>query len=206
VKKDWGAYFRIIAANGKRLLYLTLLMSMMGFLAHGTQDLYPTFLQQQLHFTPGLTAIIGVISMLGAILGGALGGLFSDRYGRRRTMISAELCALLVIPLWVFSQGVALIAAGAFLMQFMVQAAWGVIPAHLNELIPEKIRALLPGFAYQIGVVVASTAPYGEALATRHFSYAQAMGTVVAIVVVVGVMVIAAGPEAHHVAFGQDAG
>ena len=179
---------------------------MMGFLSHGTQDLYPTFLQQQLHFTPSLTAVIGMISMLGAILGGALGGLFSDRHGRRRTMITAELCAFLLIPLWVFSHGVALIAAGAFLMQFMVQAAWGVIPAHTNELIPDKVRALLPGFAYQIGMLIASAAPYLEAVATRHFTYGQAMGTVVAIIVAVGIIVMAAGPEAHHVAFGRDAG
>jgi SHS family lactate transporter-like MFS transporter len=201
-KKDWGVYFGTIAANGKRLLYLAVLMSMMGFLSHGTQDLYPTFLQQQLHFTPSLTAIIGVISMIGAIVGGTLGGLFSDRHGRRRTMITAEICALLLIPLWVFSHGVALIAAGAFLMQFMVQAAWGVIPAHINELIPDKVRALLPGFSYQVGILVASTAPYVESLATHHFTYGQAMGTVLAVVVVVGVIVIAAGPEAHHVAFG----
>jgi SHS family lactate transporter-like MFS transporter len=204
VKKDWGTYFRTIAANGKRLLYLALLMSMMGFFSHGTQDLYPTFLLQQMHFTPRLTAIIGVISMIGAILGGTLGGFFSDRFGRRRTMIAAEWCALLLVPLWVFSHGVALIAAGAFLMQFMVQAAWGVVPAHINELIPDAVRALLPGLSYQIGMLVASTAPFVEAVATRHFTYGQAMGTVVAIVVVAGTIVIAAGPEAHHVAFGSD--
>ena len=206
VKKDWGTYFGTIAANGKRLLYLALLMSMMGFFSHGTQDLYPTFLLQQIHFTPRLTAMIGVISMLGAVLGGTLGGFFSDRFGRRRTMIAAEWCALLLIPLWVFSHGVALIAAGAFLMQFMVQAAWGVVPAHINELIPDAVRALLPGFAYQIGMLVASTAPFVEAVATRHFTYGQAMGTVVAVVVVAGTFVIAAGPEAHHVAFGHDSG
>ena len=127
-KKDWKDYFRTIAASGKRLLYLSLLMSVMGFLSHGTQDIYPTFLQQQLHFTPSLTAIIGVISMIGAILGGVIGGHFSDRLGRRRTMILAEICALLLIPLWVFSHGIAMIAAGAFFMQFMVQGAWGVNP------------------------------------------------------------------------------
>jgi len=205
-KKDWGDYFRTIAANGKRLLYLVLLMTVMSFFSHGSQDLYPTFLQQQMHFDPGLTAIIGVISMLGAIVGGTLGGFFSDRLGRRRTMIAAEVCALLLIPLWVFSHGVALIACGAFLMQFMVQAAWGVIPAHINELIPDKVRALLPGLAYQIGVLIASSAPYLQALATRHFTYGQAMGGVLAIVVLVGIIVIAAGPEARHVAFGKDPG
>jgi SHS family lactate transporter-like MFS transporter len=203
-KKDWGDYFGTIAANGKRLLYLAVLMSVMGFLSHGTQDLYPTFLQQGLHYTPSLTAIIGVISMLGAIVGGTLGGHFSDRHGRRRTMIAAELCALLLIPLWVFSHGVALIAAGAFCMQFMVQAAWGVIPAHINELIPDKVRALLPGLSYQIGILVAASAPYIQAVAVRYFTYPQVMGTVLAIVVVLGVIVIGAGPEARHVAFGQE--
>jgi MFS transporter, SHS family, lactate transporter len=203
-KKDWGTYFRTISANGKRLLYLIVLMSVMGFLSHGTQDLYPTFLLQQIHFGTTLTAIVGVISMIGAIVGGTVIGFFSDRHGRRRTMIAAMLCALLLIPLWVFSHELALIATGAFLMQFMVQGAWGVIPAHINELIPDKVRALLPGLAYQIGMVIAAGAPYIEALATRHFTYGQAMATVLAIVVLVGTIVVAAGPEARHVAFGQE--
>ena len=202
-KKDWGDYFGTIAANGKRLMYLGLLMSVMGFLSHGTQDIYPTFLQQQLHFTPALTAIIGSIAMIGAIIGGTLGGFFSDRLGRRRTMIGAEICALLLIPLWVFSHGIVLIAMGAFMMQFMVQGAWGVIPAHINELIPDKVRALVPGFAYQFGILIASSAPYLEAVATRHFTYGQAMAAVLATVVVVGVVVIGLGPEARHVTFGQ---
>jgi SHS family lactate transporter-like MFS transporter len=119
-------------------------------------------------------------------------------------MIGAEICALLLIPLWVFSRGLVLIGLGAFLMQFMVQGAWGVIPAHINELIPDKVRALLPGFAYQFGILVASSAPFLEAVATRHFTYGQAMATVLAIVVVVGVVVIGLGPEARHVTFGQD--
>src|ERR1019366_10801393 len=98
---------------------------------------------------------------------------------------------------WVFSHGIALISAGAFLMQFMVQAAWGVIPAHLNELIPNKVRALLPGLAYQTGMLIASVAPYLEARATRYFTYGQAMGIVLAIVIPVGIIVTVAGPEAR---------
>jgi SHS family lactate transporter-like MFS transporter len=195
--KEKGTYLGTIARNGKRALYLATLMSAMGFLSHGSQDLYPTFLQQQLHYAPRLTAIIAVISMLGAIVGGTLGGFFSDRVGRRRTMIIAELCVILLIPLWVFSRGIGLIAAGAFLMQFMVQAAWGVIPAHINELVPTEIRALLPGFAYQLGILIASVAPYIEAEATRYLSYAQSMGVVLAVVVAIGVLVISIGPEAR---------
>lgn len=203
-KTHWRSYFRAIAANGKRLLYLSVLMSTMGFLAHGTQDLYPTFLQRQMHFNSSLTAAIGVIAMFGAVLGGILCGFFSDRKGRRRTMIAAELCALFLIPLWVFSHGIALLVTGAFLMQIMVQGAWGVIPAYLNELIPDKVRTLLPGFAYQIGMLVASTAPLLEAIATRHFTYGEAMGAVVAVVVLLGTIVLAVGPEARGIAFGSD--
>jgi SHS family lactate transporter-like MFS transporter len=153
-----------------------------------------------------LTAIVGVISMIGAILGGIVAGLISDRQGRRRTMIAAMLFALLLIPLWVFSHGVALISAGAFLMQFMVQGAWGVIPAHINELVPGKARALLPGFAYQLGVLFASRAPTLEAQATHYLSYGQAMAGILCIVVLVGVVVIGAGPEARHIAFEKGPG
>ena len=92
--KDWKGYFGVLAANWKRFGYLVLLMAMMNFLSHGTQDLYPTFLQQQRHFGPGMTTIISVISMIGAIVGGTLIGLYSDRSGRRRAMITAEcVCA-----------------------------------------------------------------------------------------------------------------
>ena len=146
-----------------------------------------------------LTAIVGVISMLGAILGGIVAGFVSDRQGRRRTMIAAMLFALLLIPVWVFSHGLALISVGAFLMQFMVQGAWGVIPAHITELVPGKARALLPGLAYQLGVLFASRAPTLEAQATHYFSYGQAMAGTLVIVVLIGVVVIGAGPEARHV-------
>src|SRR6202034_2413282 len=101
-KTSWGEYFRSVRANWKRFLYLVLLMAMMNFMSHGTQDLYPTFLQHQLHFDPRTTAIISVASMLGAIVGGILIGLYSDRHGRRRAMITPVLVAILLVPLWVF--------------------------------------------------------------------------------------------------------
>jgi len=202
--KDWRGYFGVLTANWKRFGYLVLLMAMMNFLSHGTQDIYPTFLQQQRHFGPGMTTIISVISMIGAITGGTLIGLYSDRSGRRRAMITAGVCALLVIPLWVFVPAAAWTAVGAFLMQFMVQGAWGVVPAHINELSPDRVRGFLPGFSYQIGVLIAATAPYIEAIMTRHFTYAQSMGSFTTITLLLAIVVIAAGPEAHHVAFGRD--
>ena len=202
--KDWGSYFRELFSNWKRFAYLVLLMAMMNFLSHGTQDLYPTFLQQQRHYDPRITAIVSVISMLGAITGGMLIGLYSDRAGRRRAMITAAIGGLLVIPLWVFSPGIALIALGAFLMQFMVQGAWGVVPAHINELSPDRMRGFLPGFSYQVGVLIAATAPFIEATMSRRFTYAQVMGTFAGIVMVVAIFVIGLGPEAHRIAFGRD--
>jgi SHS family lactate transporter-like MFS transporter len=203
-RRDWSSYFRELFATWKRFAYLVLLMAMMNFLSHGTQDLYPTFLQQQRHYSPRLTAIISVISMFGAMTGGTLIGLYSDRVGRRRAMITAVVGCFLVIPLWVFSPGIALIALGAFLMQFMVQGAWGVIPAHINELSPDRMRGFLPGFAYQVGVLIAATAPYIEATLTRRFTYAQVMGTFAGIVMLVAIVVIGRGPEAHRIAFGRD--
>jgi SHS family lactate transporter-like MFS transporter len=211
-KTDWRAYFRAVAANWKRFAYLVVLMAAMNFISHGTQDLYPTFLQRQLHFGTSTTAIITAISMVGAIAGGILVGLYSDRSGRRRAMIVAMLLGIVFIPLWVFaprllhSNGVvgseiALVAVGAFLMQFMVQGSWGVIPAHINELSPGALRGFFPGFAYQLGVLIAAGSAPIEAIFSRHFTLAQSMGMFAAIVFVFGAIVTAAGPEAHRVSF-----
>jgi SHS family lactate transporter-like MFS transporter len=199
----WADYFRLVGANWKRLAYLVALMAMMCFMSHGTQDLYPTFLQHQRHFDTQTTAVISVISMLGAIAGGILVGLYSDRHGRRRAMVTSALLAVLLIPLWVFAPTAALMAVGAFAMQFMVQGAWGVIPAHLNELSPGALRGFFPGLACQTGVLIAACAPYLEALMSRHMTYGQAMGAFAFTVFVLGALVIAGGPEAHGIQFGS---
>ena len=198
---DWGSYRRAIGTNWRLFLYLVLLMTMMNLISHGTQDMYPTFLQQQRHFSPQQTASITIISMIGAIAGGILFGLFSDRSGRRRAMATAALCGVLLVPLWVFAPSTPLIVAGAFLMQFMVQGAWGVIPAHINELSPGPLRGFFPGFAYQIGVLVASSITYIEAVLGEHFTYAQAMGLLAASMLFIAAIVIVLGPEAKGVSF-----
>lgn len=198
---DWASYRRAISTNWRLFLYLVLLMTMMNLISHGTQDMYPTFLQQQRHFSPQQTASITIISMIGAIAGGILCGLFSDRSGRRRAMATAALCGVLLVPLWVFAPSTPLIVAGAFLMQFMVQGAWGVIPAHINELSPGPLRGFFPGFAYQIGVLVASSITYIEALLGEHFTYAQAMGLLATSMLFIAAIVITLGPEAKGVSF-----
>ena len=204
-KLSWSGYWRAVFANWRRFFYLTLLIGVLAFMSHGTQDFYPTFLQLQHHFSPQSTAIVTAISMVGAIIGGIVVGLYSDRYGRRRAMVTSALLGFLVIPLWMIgSPTVALATIGAFLMQFMVQGAWAVVPAHINELSPGALRGFFPGFAYQLGVLIAAPSGTIEAALGRHFTYAQAMGGFVAVAFVVGSIVIAAGPEAHRVRFGGE--
>ncbi len=200
-KKSWREYFDVIAKNWKRFAYLVVLMAMMNFMSHGTQDLYPTLLQVERHFNTQTTAIISVISMIGAIVGGILVGLYSDRSGRRRAMVIATVLAIFLIPLWIFAPNVALISLGAFLIQFMVQGAWGVIPAHITELSPGATRAFLPGFAYQIGVLIAARTPQFQAATAARFGYAPTMAVFAAAVFVIGAIVIATGPEAHQKEF-----
>ena len=201
---DWPAYWRAVLVHWKLFAYLVALMAMVNFISHGTQDLYPTFLQSQRGYSPGTTTLVTVISMLGAIVGGILVGLYSDRRGRRRAMVIAVVLAIVLIPLWIAAPNLQLIIAGAFLMQFMVQGAWGVIPAHINELSPDALRGFFPGFAYQLGVLIASWSAYFEAIMGRHMSYGHAMGIFAAAVLLIGAIVIKLGPEAHHIAFGGE--
>jgi SHS family lactate transporter-like MFS transporter len=204
-RTDWGTYRAAISNNWRLFSYVVVLMAMMNFMSHGTQDMYPTFLQRQRHFSVNQTALVTVISMIGAICGGITFGLFSERWGRRRAMITAATLGTMTIPLWVFAPNLRLIILGAFAMQFMVQGAWGVIPAHITELSPGQLRAFFPGFAYQLGVLIASSVGYIEAVMGEHFRYATSMGILAATVLLVGALVIFLGPEAKGVSFaGED--
>jgi SHS family lactate transporter-like MFS transporter len=203
IKISWGDQFREINRHWKLFAYLLAFMTMMMFASHGTQDMYPTFLQRDWHLGAPQRAAITAISGLGAILGGIVMGHYSDRKGRRRAIITAFALGVLVIPLWAYAPNIALLVLGAFLIQFMVQGAWGVIPAHLAELSPNSVRALLPGFAYQMGGVIASSVVYIEALYASHTSYATAMAlTAVTVFVLASVMALV-GKEKHGEQFGQ---
>jgi SHS family lactate transporter-like MFS transporter len=177
---------------------------MMNFVSHGTQDLYPTFLERGWGFTPHQRSALTAFSMVGAILGGVLIGHFSDRLGRRKAIVIALGLAILSIPLWAFAPSVTLLVAGAFLMQFMVQGAWGVIPAHITELSPDSVRGFLPGFAYQCGVLIASSIAFLEALLAAHTSYATSMALVAFIVCAGGMLAAGLGWERHGVVFGAE--
>jgi MFS transporter, SHS family, lactate transporter len=137
-------------------LFLVVLMFAFNSFSHGTQDLYPTFLQKNHQFSPQIVGLIAVVYNIGALLGGILFGTWSERIGRRRAIVIAAILAIPVIPLWAYSNTVPMLALGGCLMQFMVQGAWGVIPAHLNELSPPAVRGTFPGFAYQLGNFLSS--------------------------------------------------
>jgi SHS family lactate transporter-like MFS transporter len=194
---------RTILSHWKLFLYIVLLMTTMNLASHGTQDMYPTFLERQWHFRVGGRAAVTAVSMLGAIVGGTLFGYVSDRIGRRRAMVIALVLAVLLIPLWAFSPSIAFLVAGAFLMQFMVQGAWGVIPAHLAELSPDSVRGFLPGFGYQCGVLLASSVTYIEAVFAGHTSYGVAMAATAGTVFLMAALATAFGPERKAVTFGR---
>jgi SHS family lactate transporter-like MFS transporter len=177
-------------------------MTMMVFVSHGTQDMYPTFLKLERGFTPERVAVIAVIYNVGALLGGILFGHVSDRVGRRRALVLALLLAILAIPLWAYASTTALLVVGAFVMQFMVQGAWGIIPAHISELSPDGVRGFLPGFAYQCGVLFASSVAYVEAVFATRASYANAMAATALTVCALAALVVMLGRERRGAEFG----
>jgi SHS family lactate transporter-like MFS transporter len=200
---SWSSLGQVLASNWKLFIYMTIFMMAMNMSSHGTQDMYPTLLKRQWSFSTHKVAAITALSMLGAMLGGMLFGLISDRLGRRRSIIAAFVGALLVIPFWAFPRNITALVAGAFVMQFMVQGAWGVIPAHLAELSPDAIRGFLPGFGYQCGVLLASSVVLLQTLLASRTSYGLAMAATAGIVFTLAIIMTALGKERHATPFGQ---
>ena len=199
----WAELWRGIVSQWKLFLFLVYLMTMMNFSSHGTQDLYPTFLEKQIHLDAHHRASLTAFTMVGAICGGIFFGYLSDRIGRRWAMIVALLLGLAVIPLWI-SPVLPLLWTGGFLIQFMVQGAWGVIPAHITELSPDSVRGFLPGFAYQCGVLIAGTAPFLQAHVVKSWgwSYSGTMATTAAIVFTLAALITWIGRERRGEPFG----
>jgi SHS family lactate transporter-like MFS transporter len=203
-EESWGNLRGALLRHWKLFFYLVLLMTGMNLASHGTQDMYPTFLQRFWKFGVVDRSLISAVGNVGAMIGGTLIGFISDRIGRRRAILSALLLAVLLVPLWAFAPHVGLLVAGAFLLQFCVQGAWGVIPAHLSELSPNSIRGFLPGFAYQCGVLLAGPVSYLEALLAEKMSYATAMASTAATVFVFTAVVAALGREKKGTDFNSD--
>ena len=191
----------------RRFIYLVLLMTAFNWMSHGTQDVYPTFLKSTDSGGAGLAEstalLIAIVYNIGAIIGGLTFGGLSERFGRRYTIAFCTLLALPVVPIFAYSSTAGMLVLGSFLMQLLVQGAWGVIPAHLTEMSPDAIRGFYPGVTYQLGnVLAAANLPIQEHLAASHgYPFALAV-TIVPVLIIVAVLVLV-GKEAKGVEFGR---
>jgi len=194
---------RELRKHWKIALYVVVLMTAFNFFSHGTQDIYPTFLKEQHKFDTHMVGLLAMVGNAGAIVGGISFGIWSERIGRKRAIIVASLLALPVIPLWAFSATPLMLGLGAFLIQVAVQGAWGIVPVHLNELSPPLVRGMFPGFAYQLGNLIASrNLPIQASIAQSHGgNFGLAMAIVAGITVVVLVIWTTIGPERTDVDF-----
>jgi len=179
-------------------LFLILLMTAFMSFSHGTQDVYPTFLTVSVKLKPSTVGLIGVLYGFGSILGGFVFGTLSEKWGRKRAIVTAALLSIPVIPLWAYGHTAFALGTGAVLMQFMVQGAWGVVPAYLTELSPAAVRATAPGLAYQLGGLVTSWNGKAQALAAERWGNYPAVLAVTVIVVALVLSALAAlGREAQ---------
>ena len=196
-KSSFSGILRTVAADWKMAVYLVALMTLMSCLSHGTQDLYPDFLKSEHHIPAGTVTLIAMFYNIGAIWGGIGIGHLSQLIGRRRAMLVAIAISLAVMPFWAFGGSLLILAFGAFFMLVGVQGAWGVIPAHLNELAPDAARGLLPGLAYQLGILMASPTNNIEYALRDHLGYGWAMAAFEITAMVVAALLIALGRERH---------
>ena len=204
--KPQRPFVTVLRENIPLFIWAVLLMTAFNFFSHGTQDLYPTFLETQRQYDSYTVGAIAIVYNVGAIVGGLFFGVLSQRIGRRRAIVIAALLAIPVAPLWVYGQGPVMLAIGAFLMQLFVQGAWGIVPVHLNELSPDEVRGTFPGFAYQLGNLLASGNASIQAGLAKHWNgdYATALLIVASIVAVVVALFAGFGFEKKGIRFGEE--
>jgi SHS family lactate transporter-like MFS transporter len=195
---------RIAWQNKRLVLYMIGLMFLMNCLSHGTQDLYPDFLKDAHNVAHNMVAYVAMFYNVGAVSGAVIFGLLSERIGRRYSMLSALALALLVIPAWAFGSTLIVLAIGAFILQMGVQGAWGIIPVHLNELSPDSVRGLLPGFTYQIGILLAASTPRVEFAVRNRLGYAWALTSFELVVIGCLSLVLIFGKERRGRSFLRD--
>jgi MFS transporter, SHS family, lactate transporter len=198
-----GEVLRTVGKEWKRFAYLVVLMTFMMFLSHGTQDLYPDFLKEVHKVSDGLRANMVIVSNIGAVVGAVIFGQLSQTAGRRKGMLAALLLALLVIPLWAFGGTLPVLIVGAFLMQAGVQGAWGVIPVHLNELSAAAARGLMPGLAYQLGILIASPTNSIQYALYGHFGYQKALAGFEIVTILTLALLLWRGVEEHNKDFAR---
>jgi MFS transporter, SHS family, lactate transporter len=198
----WEDLLIVIKRHWVLFVYVILLMTAFNAMSHGTQDMYQTFLGEQRHYGVTQKATTGIIYAVGAICGGTVVGHLSQKWGRRRSIILAAIFGIILIPLWAFPPGFALLVVGGFAMQFMVQGAWGIVPVHLNELSPGAVRGTFPGVAYQLGNLFAANTAVVEARLANHFrdanghpDYAKALALFTLVVFLTLILLAAVGCE-----------
>jgi len=203
----------MLREHWKLWIYAVLLMTGFNFLSHGSQDLYPTYLETTKHFTAHSATVATIIGNCGAVAGGAFAGAISQFIGRRLTM---AICILLIgafIPLWILPSSFGALSAGAFFLQVGVQGAWGIIPIYLSELSPPAFRAVFAGLVYQLGNMVSSASAQIEATGGDHQrvlvdgvdtpDYATVQGILVGVVAAYTLFLVIIGPERHGSHFEQ---
>ncbi|KAH9936604.1 carboxylic acid transporter protein [Fomitopsis serialis] len=193
--------------------YAVVLMTGFNFLSHGSQDLYPTYLQTTKGFTPHDSTVATIIGNCGAIAGGTIAGWLSQYIGRRLTIILFVLLIGAFIPLWILPASFGALSAGAFWVQFGVQGAWGVVRVSASPCInvPPAFRATFPGVAYQMGNMVSSASAQIETTGGNHLKttifkdgtlqtvpdYATVQGILLGVVAAFVVLCTIVGPENH---------
>jgi len=196
-----GQVLRVAVQHWRRFLYLAVLMTFMMFLSHGTQDLFPDFLKEIHRIPAPRVADIAVLYNIGAITGGIMFGALSQRLGRRKGMMAALGLTLAVIPTWAFGRGVPTVIVSAVLIQMGVQGAWGVIPVHLNELAADAARGLMPGLAYQLGILFASPTNTVEYALRERFGYSWALAGFEVVTILSLAVLLWVGAEEHGRSF-----
>lgn len=188
---------RVVGQEWRLFAYLVLMMTLFMFLSHGTQDLYPDFLKSEIHIPANYVSYLAILYNVGAIVGAIIFGMASETLGRRWAIAAALVLSLFAIGPWAFSSSLWLLAAGAFLMQAGVQGAWGIVPAHLNELSPDSVRGLIPGLAYQLGILIAAPTNTIEYALRSHLGYRWALASFeIATMILLGAVVVM-GRENH---------
>ena len=196
-----GQVLCVVAKEWKRFGYLVVLMTFMMFLSHGTQDLFPDFLKEVHKFSGVAVANTAMIYNVGAVVGAILFGYLSQAAGRRKGMIAALALSLAVIPFWAFWATSWWVVVAALLMQMGVQGAWGVIPVHLNELSADAARGLMPGLAYQLGILIASPTNSIQFALRDHVGYRWAIAGFEIVTILTLTILLLAGSEAHGRSF-----
>lgn len=198
----WSDLLDVLKRHWVLFIYVILLMTAFNAMSHGTQDMYQTFLGEQRGYDVTQKATTGIVYAVGAICGGTVVGHLSQKWGRRRSIILTAMFGIVLIPLWVFPPGFALLVIGGFAMQFMVQGAWGIVPVHLNELSPDAVRGTFPGFAYQLGNLFAANTAVVEARLADHFrdanghpDYAKALALFALVIFSILILLAAIGRE-----------